>query len=133
MSTTPHVWWTYWFLKNSIFVEDLYQDFNVWTVLIKRPNGLISNLLIMLSFSNLGLKEANFRDFKDFEDFEAVFHQIFTGSRYLGFTKSGALTVIFAHALNAETPGFQIPTGRFSAAFLYNARPPTSYEELISI
>jgi hypothetical protein len=29
-------------------VEDLYQDFNVWTVLTKRPNGLTSNLLIML-------------------------------------------------------------------------------------
>jgi hypothetical protein len=45
------------------------------------------------SYSNLGLKEENFRDFKDFDDFEAVFHQIFTESRYLGFTKSGALTV----------------------------------------
>jgi hypothetical protein len=44
------------------------------------------------------VKEANFHDFKDFDDFEALFHQIFVESRYLGFTKSG---VIFAHALNA--------------------------------
>jgi succinate dehydrogenase/fumarate reductase cytochrome b subunit len=49
----------------------------------------------------VGLKGANFRDFKDFDDFEAVFHQIFMGSRCLGFTRSGALTVFFAHALNA--------------------------------
>jgi hypothetical protein len=27
--------------------EDLYQDFNVWTVLIKLPNGFTSNLLII--------------------------------------------------------------------------------------
>jgi hypothetical protein len=26
-----------------IFVEDLYQYFNEWTVLIKRPNGFTSN------------------------------------------------------------------------------------------
>jgi hypothetical protein len=43
----------------------------------------------------------NFRDFKDFDDFEAVFHKICTELRYLGFTKSGALNVIFVHALNA--------------------------------
>jgi hypothetical protein len=45
----PHtrVWWAYWFHRNSIFVEDLYQDFNVWTVLIKWMDWLPS-LLIML-------------------------------------------------------------------------------------
>jgi hypothetical protein len=80
---------------------DLNQDFNWKMVLIKRPNGLPSSLLIMLIIlQSQGLKEANFCDFKDFQDFEAVFHQIFTGSRYLGFTKSGSLAVIFTHALN---------------------------------
>jgi hypothetical protein len=42
MANTPTVWWSYWFLKNSIFVVDLYQDFNEWTVLIERPNRLTS-------------------------------------------------------------------------------------------
>jgi hypothetical protein len=84
---------------------DLDQDLNWKTILvIKRPNGLASSLLIMLiipcRYSNLGLKEASFRDFKDFVDFEAVFHKIFMGLRYLVFTKSGAPTVIFVHALN---------------------------------
>jgi hypothetical protein len=53
------------------------------------------------SYSNLGLKEANFCDLKDFDDFEAPFQKMFTDLRYIGFTKSGAPTVIFTHALNA--------------------------------
>jgi hypothetical protein len=93
----------------EFFVEDLYQDVNVWMVLIKRPNGLTSNLLIMLIILlSKSEKKANFHDLKDFDDFEARFHQIFTESRYLGFTKSGALTVVFAHALNALIPASRL-------------------------
>jgi succinate dehydrogenase/fumarate reductase cytochrome b subunit len=81
-------------------------------------------MLIILNY--LGLKERNFRDFKDFE---AVFHQIFTESRYLGFTKSGALTVIFVHALNAlRHLDSRFLLGLFCHALLYYARPPTFYE-----
>jgi hypothetical protein len=38
----PHtlVWWTFWFHWNCIFVGFLYQDFNVWMVLIKRPQWI---------------------------------------------------------------------------------------------
>jgi hypothetical protein len=81
---------------------DLDQDFNWKTVLIKlEVMHWLQVCWWCWSYSNLGLKERNFHDFKDFDDFEAVFHQIFAESRYLGFTKSGALTIIFAHALNA--------------------------------
>jgi hypothetical protein len=53
------VWCTYWFHWN-LFVEDLHQDFNVWTVLIKRPNGLTSNLLIMLIILQSRSKRSKF-------------------------------------------------------------------------
>jgi hypothetical protein len=94
------VWWTYWF-RSNIF---LWVSTNIsigrrfWS---NGPMDWLPSLLIMLIILQSGSERANFRDFKDFDDFEAVFHQIFTGSSYLCFTKSGALTVIFAHALNA--------------------------------
>jgi hypothetical protein len=92
------MWWTYWFHRNSIFLRistKISIGRRFWS---NGPMDWLQICWLCWSYSNLGLKEANF---PDFDDFEVVFHQILTGSRYLGFTKSGARTVIFAHALNA--------------------------------
>jgi hypothetical protein len=67
------------------------------------PMDWLPSLLVMLIIlkSRSERKEFSWLHFKDFNDFEAVFHKIFTESRYLSFTRSGAEAIIFAHALNA--------------------------------
>jgi hypothetical protein len=90
----PHrMWWTYCFRSNSVFLwisTKISIGRRFWS---NNPMDWLPSLLIMLIIQ-FRSETMNFRDFKDFDDFVAVFHQIFTGSRYLSFTKSGALTVI---------------------------------------
>jgi hypothetical protein len=106
-----HVVDIYWFHRNSIFLwisTNISIGRRFWS---NGPMDWLQICWLCWSYSNLGLKETNFRDFKDFDDFEAVFHQIFTKSRYLGFTKSPN-RYLRACIECVETPGFQIPTGR---------------------
>jgi hypothetical protein len=94
------------------------------TVLIKL--GLTSSLLIMLII----LKSRSER--KEFSCLQWFWSSF---SNFYGIEMPRFHKISFPNrSLRAciETPGFQIPTGRFCAAFLYNARPPTFYE-LISI
>jgi hypothetical protein len=64
------------------------------------PDGLTSHLLIMLILLQSRSERNEFSWLQRFRWFWSTFSKKITDSRYLGFIKSGALTVVFTHALN---------------------------------
>jgi hypothetical protein len=107
------VWWTYWFHWNSIFVGFLYQDFNVWTVLIKLPNGLTSHLLIMLILLQSRSERSEFSWLQRFRWFWSRFSSNFYGIEIPRFHKIRCPNRYIRACIECvETPGFQIPTGQ---------------------
>jgi hypothetical protein len=143
----PHTLWTYWFHSSTthtvdILVSlefylsmDLDHDFNWTTVLIKRPNGLTSGLLMMLIILQSRSERSKFSWLQRFRWFWSSFSSNFYGIEIPRFHKIRCPNHYLRACIECiETSGFQIPTVYFSAAFLYNARPPTfSSYELISI
>jgi hypothetical protein len=107
MAATPSVWWSYWFHKNSIVVEDPYQDFNVWTVLIKRPNGLTSNFLIMLILLKSRSERKEFCWLQRFRWFWSAYSTNFYGFEIAvkpRFYKIGGLSPVCCHMYSERHP-----------------------------
>jgi hypothetical protein len=94
---------------------DLYQDFNWKTVLIKRPNGLTSNLLItcMLILLQSRSERSKFSWLQRLRWFWSSFSSNFYGIEIPRFHKIRFSNRYLRACIECVgTPGFQVPTGR---------------------
>jgi hypothetical protein len=64
------MWWTYWFHMNTMFLW-ISTKFSIGRQFWPNHGDWLQICWLCWSYSNLGLKEANFRDFKDFDDVNA--------------------------------------------------------------